>query len=98
MKDMFDCDSLHNAARKCDVETIQLLVKHKAYINMRDVNGVTPLILCAASCDKDNVVRALKVLLEVGANVNICDKRKGHSALQVLVILNALLCMHVYII
>ena len=68
---------LHSASENGAVETLQILIegkKHKNLINIRDnIDKMTPL-LRAVSCSQ---VKVCMLLLEAGADPNICDSKNN---------------------
>lgn len=76
-----DRTSLHlacdNPPSEGTQDCIRLLIKHGAYIDARDARGKTPLHY---AYDKPQL---LKILLEMGANPTIKDRR-GHTVLDLI--------------
>nr|KAG5701434.1 hypothetical protein BaRGS_032766 [Batillaria attramentaria] len=81
-KDRYGKTPLHSAADSANVEAIEILLKHGADVNIRNFDGITPLMVCAETCGRSKSVRALEVLIDGGALINLVDYRSKRSALQ----------------
>ncbi|XP_076454105.1 transient receptor potential cation channel subfamily A member 1-like [Babylonia areolata] len=80
-----DChgkSSLHAAAEQGQVEAIHLLLQHGAQVNIRNFDGVTPLMVCAETCGKKRSIEPMQALIEAGALVDLFDYRSKRTALQ----------------
>lgn len=66
------CSPLHHAAIVNDIPLLELLIKHKANLNIESM-GVTPIYLASEKGHADIV----KKLLEAGAEPNIIYKKNG---------------------
>ena len=82
-QDSFGKSCLHSAAESANVEAIERLLKHGADANIRNFDGVTPLMICSESCGRSKSTRSLEVLMEAGAMIDLTDYRSKRSALQV---------------
>ena len=64
---------LSEAAVTMQLEAVQVLFDHHADINSRDINGWTSLFWILTYCkSKEKFVNMLRLLLELGADPNIC--------------------------
>jgi ankyrin repeat protein len=78
------------AAMSSDVEAMRVLVAGGADPNLATDSGVTPLMVAAGigwtgnftQNASDSFLAAVKYCLELGADVNAADTRKGYTALQ----------------
>ena len=76
-EDYKDKSALHPAAGRCRLETIKILLREGALINIHDkFDGNTPLISAA----KGSCLKAIILLVENGAEVNAVN-RNGYTAL-----------------
>ena len=57
-------------------ETIEILLRHGACVDVQDDRGCTPLMVSAFNCEKELV----RILLKYNPNINLSDK-KGCTAL-----------------
>ncbi|KAK7090327.1 ankyrin repeat and protein kinase domain-containing protein 1-like [Littorina saxatilis] len=73
---------LHSAAESGSMEAIELLLKYGADVNVRNFDGVTPLMVLAESYGRSNTIQAMQTLLAAGALIDIADYRSRRSALQ----------------
>jgi uncharacterized protein len=70
--------SAHDPSPKIQVQVIKLLKSFGANVNEVDKNGVTPLHRAV----RFRSPAAVKLLLEIGADVNAQDKKSGSTALH----------------
>ena len=63
------CTSLHDAAMKGDVATVQRFISEGTNVNQVDKDGQTPLHLAA----RDGHTEVAKALIAAGVNVNLAD-------------------------
>lgn len=57
--------SLHQAVKRNDIEIIELILKHGAYVNVAGSDGHTPLHHCVRAANKD----VAKLLLAYGSDI-----------------------------
>ena len=69
------------AAQYGNVKSLQLLLKHDAYINIQDINGMTALIH-AADCSCYDCV---KFLIDSKADLDITDNFDNYALLKSLI-------------
>lgn len=65
------CSCLHTAVMNGDDETVQTLLEYGADPNIRDQDGVTPMILCKSM---NGIPEISEMLLKAGANPMLVDK------------------------
>eukprot|EP00750_Incisomonas_marina_P031580 INCI8242.2.p1 GENE.INCI8242.2~~INCI8242.2.p1 ORF type:complete len:1210 (-),score=258.10 INCI8242.2:56-3685(-) len=64
------CTALHSAAQSKDIELAQLLIRHKAEVNVQSRKGTTPLLLAA----QEGATNLVKILIDLKADCEIADK------------------------
>jgi uncharacterized protein len=72
--------ALHVAARMANVEVINALLSKNIDVNLKDNDGVTPLMEAVGSRPGENL-ETIRVLLNKGADVNAVNNH-GHTALM----------------
>ena len=73
--DWDDLTPLMQAAYGLQLEAVQVLFEHHADINSRDIGGWTSLYwILAGRASKEKFVDMVRLLLELGADPNICTK------------------------
>ena len=83
-QDCFGKSCLHAAAESGNIEAIQLLLEHGANVNVRNFDGITPLMVCADVCGRQKSVRSMEILIEAGAIIDLTEFRSRRTALQVM--------------
>ncbi|WP_342257708.1 ankyrin repeat domain-containing protein [Spiroplasma endosymbiont of Nomada ruficornis] len=63
---------LHYAVDNGYFEIVEYLLQHGAYVNLKDINGCTPLQIAVANSDND--IEIVKLLIENGADINAQDE------------------------
>lgn len=82
-QDRFGKSALHAAAETANSEAVELLLQHGADVNICNVSGATPLMVCAENCGRNRSVRPMELLIKAGALIDLKDFRPKRSALQV---------------
>ncbi|XP_045510929.1 ankyrin repeat domain-containing protein 50-like [Colias croceus] len=72
---------LHNAILQGQEDIVTMLVSHGGGINLHNDTGDTPLLLAV----RLSQISVVKILLQKGANANICNSITGANALHVAV-------------
>lgn len=100
-KTCFGHTSLYEACNPPSIEMITMLLTHKADVNLRDGNKITPLMKASSYGN----VQAINLLIEAGSNVNAQDtfdrtaiifairRENNPDALNTLLTHNAKLCI-----
>lgn len=71
-----------NSSTKSSIETVKLLLKHGAEVNIQDrIYGFTALMFASESSNIDSSIDTVKVLLENGADINV-QSTDGWTALM----------------
>ncbi|KAL8609667.1 hypothetical protein ACOMHN_049747 [Nucella lapillus] len=81
-QDCFGKSPLHSAAEQGHREAVHLLLENGADANIRNFEGVTPLMVCAESCGKSRSVESMRALIDAGAMIDLKDYRAKRTALQ----------------
>jgi ankyrin repeat protein len=82
-KNAYDRSVLHKAAYYSgSANLLECLIKQGAHVNAQDKGAWTPLHLAA----KNGHVKAIQILLENGANLNVKDTKHGWTPLHVAII------------
>ena len=71
-------EQLHHATQRGDKETVLKLLQQGADINVRDIQGRTPVMIATYQHNTDMV----RALLQAGADVNIRDNNKENPLLH----------------
>ena len=78
--------ALHCAAYFANVEAVRLLTKANANPDLPDINGKTPLHLCAANC-QINAAKTAELLLALGSSSLINGQDyEGRTALHTVMV------------
>lgn len=75
-----------NSNTYSNIEIAKLLLKHKANVDLRNINGSTALIIASAYADdlnEEGIMKLTKILLEYGANINLQDNDGDPALLSV---------------
>ncbi|XP_055955079.1 ankyrin repeat and SOCS box protein 16 isoform X3 [Patella vulgata] len=81
-QDRFGKSALHIAADNGLVDCVKMLLSHGAFVDIQSSEGYTPLMVCCyCKADPESVLCIIKMLLDVGADVNIMEI-SSRTALQ----------------
>ncbi|KIW12585.1 hypothetical protein PV08_09863 [Exophiala spinifera] len=76
------CTPLHLAAIRGEFELFELLKLHGANIEFCDSSGLTPLHRTVQAERSDGTLQIIKSLLDAGAEIDVRDKRRQETTLQ----------------
>ena len=82
-KDTAGNTSLHKAIENDCVDSVELLLKYRADVNVANNHGITPLMATCAMKTAEHSGDIVKLLLAAGAIVDTKDFRSKRTALHV---------------
>lgn len=72
---------VHNVLECCDIKTIKYILDFNLDINMKNINGDTPLMLACVTHSIGHPVEVIQLLLNRGADINV-KNHNGTTALM----------------
>lgn len=76
------CTPLHLAVARGESDIFKLLKSHGADLEFRDSSGLVPLHRTVQATRKDGPLHIIESLLDTGADIEIRDKRRLETTLQ----------------
>ena len=86
--DKFGKSAIHTAIEYDRLESLEILLKHSADVNIGTMQGITPLMCLCGSKNVSNKERMMTMLIEAGTVIDNKDLGTKRTALQVKKIVN----------